>query len=119
MDKSNFIIGNEYLYKGTTDPMTYLGGCASQDVGRFKSGTRTYHYEYRDMSTYTQPQYPNPPLPHCEERIAHARGANIEILKKGEWILCEFPTWNDYKAYRVKVEKTEDDLRIEVLESCI
>jgi hypothetical protein len=123
MDKSNFITGNEYLYKGTTDPMTYLGGCASEDVGRFESNSGLYHYEYRNMSTYTQPQYPNPPLPHCKERIAFAKGANIEYEDRSglysKWRFTGDPKWYTGTKYRVKLEKTKDDLRIETLESCI
>jgi hypothetical protein len=67
-----------------------------------------------------EPQYPNPPLPHCEERIAFARGANIEFLSlKGTWLRARYPSWDDELKYRVKVEKTKDDLRIEQLEKLI
>ena len=65
-----------------------------------------------------EPQYPNPPLTHCEERIAFARGANIEasITNNGPWCFVADPEWHPNVKYRVKVEKTKDDLRIEELE---
>tara|TARA_R110000772_G_scaffold170373_2_gene282259 strand:+ start:410 stop:874 length:465 start_codon:yes stop_codon:yes gene_type:complete len=68
-----------------------------------------------------EPQYPNPPLPHCEERIAFAKGANIESKHKDNvtWWDDEEPQWLPELKYRAKVEKTKDDLRIEVLESLI
>tara|TARA_R110000822_G_scaffold80570_2_gene191955 strand:+ start:1211 stop:1678 length:468 start_codon:yes stop_codon:yes gene_type:complete len=69
---------------------------------------------------FVAPQYPNPPLQHCEERIAHARGANIEssIANNGHWFFVADPEWQPHLKYRVKVEpvKTKDDLRIERLE---
>jgi hypothetical protein len=63
-------------------------------------------------------EYPNPPLPHCEERIAFAEGANIEasIPNNGHWFFVADPEWQPHLRYRVKVEKTKDDLRIEELE---
>jgi hypothetical protein len=123
MNKSKFIIGDEYIHQIQADSCiftiyTYVGKGLDQVIGIFTDfeGTR-YHLEYTNMipCTKVEPQYPNPPLAHCEERIAFAKGANIEILKQGEWIFCEFPTWNDYRSYRVKVEKTKDELRIEEL----
>ena len=122
MDKSNFIVGDEYIYGGTSDPMTYTGESYSQSVGIFTNHAGTYyHYEYRNMSTYTQQQYPNPPLPHCEERIAFAKGANIESrhIYNANWWDDEEPQWLPEIKYRVKVEKTKDDLRIEQLERYI
>jgi hypothetical protein len=66
-------------------------------------------------------KYPNPPLPHCEERIAFARGANIEssITNNGPWCFVADPEWQPHLKYRVKVEKTEDDLQIERLEQIL
>jgi hypothetical protein len=60
-------------------------------------------------------KYPNPPLPHCEERIALAMGANIEVLTSGTWCYIGNPQFHKCVKYRVKVEKTKDDLRIEEL----
>jgi hypothetical protein len=65
-------------------------------------------------------KYPNPPLPHCEERIAFAKGANIEFLSvAGTWLSAKDPSWDDELKYRVKVEKTKDQLRIEELKRFI
>jgi hypothetical protein len=68
-------------------------------------------------------KYLNPPLPHCEERIAHARGANIEFedicCRVNKWKFTNDPKWHENIKYRVKVEKTKDDLRIEELERLI
>ena len=69
------------------------------------------------------PKYPNPPLPHCEERIAFAKGANIEFENRcgthSKWMFTGDPKWHENIKYRVKVEKTKDDLRIEELERYI
>jgi hypothetical protein len=71
----------------------------------------------------SEPQYPNPPLPHCKERIAHAKGANIEFedicCRVNKWEFTNDPKWHENIKYRVKVEKTEDDLQIERLENLI
>ncbi len=123
MTKDEFIGGYQYFYKGTTEPLMYVGGCPSQDVGKFKSNLGLYHYEYRNMRTHTQPElkYPNPPLPHYKQRIAHAMGANIEWRSHtcGAWKASKHPKWHSDFKYRVKVEKTIDDLRIEWLEANI
>ena len=62
--------------------------------------------------------YANSPLPHCDMRIEHAKGANIEssITNNGPWVFVANPEWQPHLRYRVKVEKTKDDLRIEELE---
>jgi hypothetical protein len=117
---TEFIVGNHYIYKDTTGLVTYLGESKRPIVGRFKSDSgNVYHYEYESVTPCTnpEPKYPNPPLPHCEERIAFAKGANIESSRKDrvKWGDDLNPTWSDYRAYRVKVEKTKDELRIEEL----
>jgi hypothetical protein len=63
-------------------------------------------------------KYPNPPLPHCEERIAFANGANIQVLSSDRWYDISKPNFDKESTYRVKEEpvKTKDDLRIEELE---
>jgi hypothetical protein len=70
-----------------------------------------------------EPQYPNPPLPHCEERIAFAKGANIEFEDRcgthSKWMFTGDPKWHANIKYRVKLGKTKDDLRIEELERLI
>ena len=70
-----------------------------------------------------EPKYPNSPLPHCEERIAFAKGANIEFEDRcgthSKWMFTGDPKWHANIKYRVKVEKTEDDLQIERLENLI
>ena len=70
-----------------------------------------------------KPEYPNPPLPHCEERIAFAKGANIEFEDRcgthSKWMFTGYPKWHPNIKYRVKVEKTKDDLQIERLENLI
>jgi hypothetical protein len=128
MNKNEFIKGNQYTYKGAVNARiyTYSGDSYSQGVGIFKDFEGTpYHLKYTKMIPHTQPepQYPNPPLPHCEERIAFAKGANIEFEDRcgthSKWMFTGYPKWHPNIKYRVKVEKTEDDLRIEVLESCI
>ena len=123
MTKNEFIIGDQYSYEGRSEPLTYLGESKSPEVGMFKSPlSGLYHNEYRNMELFTkpEPQYPNPPLPHCEERIAFAKGANIESSLTGEnWCYTDTPQWNPNVKYRVKVEKTKDDLRIEKLEENI
>jgi hypothetical protein len=123
---TEFIKGNQYTYKGAVNARiyTYAGDSYSQDVGIFKDFEGTsYHLKYTKMIPRTQPEpkYPNPPLPHCEERIAHARGANIEssITNNGPWCFVADPEWQPHLRYREKVEKTEDDLQIERLENLI
>ena len=101
-----------------------MGESYSQGIGIFKdcfSESTTYYLRYTSMipCTKAEPQYPNPPLPHCEERIAHAKGANIEVYDGGGWQDVAFPSWKTCYQYRVKVEKTEDDLQIERLENLI
>tara|TARA_R110000782_G_scaffold99512_1_gene185283 strand:+ start:290 stop:571 length:282 start_codon:yes stop_codon:yes gene_type:complete len=67
--------------------------------------------------------YANSPLPHCDMRIEHAKGANIEtsITNNGPWCFVADPEWQPHLRYRVTVEpvKTKDDLRIEELEQHI
>tara|TARA_R110000851_G_scaffold4894_1_gene20155 strand:- start:138 stop:494 length:357 start_codon:yes stop_codon:yes gene_type:complete len=114
MNKSKFIKGNQYSYQGDAELLTYSGESQYHGVGVFKSDSgNVYHYDYENMTPCTkpEPQYPNPPLPHCEERIAFARGANIEFSIFGiEWRHDAKPAWNRNFKYRVKVEKTEDEL---------
>jgi hypothetical protein len=123
-----FIKGDKYTYEGTVDARiyTYAGESYSQGVGIFKdcfSESTSYHLRYTSMIQHTkaEPQYPNPPLPHCKERIAHARGANIEssITNNGPWCFVADPEWQPHLKYQVKAEKTKDDLRIEELERLI
>jgi hypothetical protein len=66
-------------------------------------------------------KYPNPPLPHCEERIAFAKGANIECQYPNHktWYNDDDPSWQPKFKYRVKVENTKDDPRIEELEQIL
>jgi hypothetical protein len=120
MNKNEFIVGDEYIYNGNSDPMTYAGEGYIQGVGVFKSdSSNVFHCKYTRMTSCTKP-YPNPPLPHCKERIAFAKGANIEYSRsEGNWYPTHNPTWNPNFKYRVKVEKTKDDLRIEELEENI
>ena len=127
MTKNEFIVGDEYVYQGTHLKLTYLYPSRRQFVGIFKSylGDK-FHYEYESMNPCTNPEpkypetkYPNPPLPHCGERIAFARGANIEYFYSGTWHCNVNPQFNKGVKYRVKVEKTKDDLRIEELEENI
>jgi hypothetical protein len=123
MNKNEFIIGEKYSYQGQGGTITYKGQSESPYVGIFKSPFNEMSYnEYKHMLPCTQPEpkYPHPPLPHCEERIAHAKGANIEFSITGEnWNCSGAPLWNPKHFYRVKVEKTKDDLRIEELEENI
>jgi hypothetical protein len=123
MNKSKFIVGEKYIYTGTRmsgHVVTYV--CADTcSGGIFKNSLlERYSYQYKNMAPYKQPKpkYPNPPLPHCEERIAFAKGANIEssITNNGPWCFVADPEWQPHLRYRVKVEKTKDDLRIEELE---
>jgi hypothetical protein len=122
MNKSKFRVGKQYSYQGRSEPLTYLGQSKKNpEFGMFKSPLNEMHHnEYKNMDLFTQPepQYPNPPLPHCEERIAFARGANIECqtARCGPWMFTDDPRWHEHIKYRVKVEKTKDDLRIEELE---
>jgi hypothetical protein len=123
MNKSKFIVGEKYIYTGTRmsgHVVTYV--CADTcSGGIFKNSLlERYSYQYKNMAPYKQPKpkYPNPPLPHCEQRIAFAKGANIESKHKDNvtWWDDEEPQWLPELKYRVKVEKTKDDLRIEELE---
>jgi hypothetical protein len=118
---TEFIVGDQYIYEGHIDRIyTYVSESHTKSVGIFTncSGTK-YHLRYENMTPCTkpEPQYPNPPLPHCEERIAFARGANIEssITNNGPWCFVADPEWQPHLKYRVKVEKTKDELRIEEL----
>jgi hypothetical protein len=117
---TEFIVGNQYIYKDNTGLVTYLGESKRPIMGRFKSDSGyVYHYEYESVTACTKPEpkYPNPPLPHCKERIAHAKGANIECQHQSHktWCNAPDPQWLPKNMYRVKVEKTKDDLRIEAL----
>ena len=132
MNKNEFIIGDEYIYSGSSvsmeyvsEPMKYVSESLSPNVGRFVGKKETYHCEYRNMTpcTKVEPKYPNPPLPHCEERIAFAKGANIEFENRcgthSKWMFTGDPKWHANIKYRVKLGKTQDDLRIEKLEENI
>jgi hypothetical protein len=124
MNKNEFIEGDPYTYIGTSEPLIYLNESSSKGVGVFKNHLDEFcHYEYCNMipCTMPEPKYPNSPLPHCEERIAFAKGANIESSRKDrvKWGDDLNPTWSVYIIYRVKVEKTKDELRIEELKRLI
>jgi hypothetical protein len=119
---TEFIVGNQYSYQGDAELLTYSGESQHHGVGVFKSDSgNVYHYDYENMLPLTKPEpkYPNPPLPHCEERIAFAKGANIEFLHDGIWLDAPKPNWSNNFKYRVKLEKTKDDLRAEELERLI
>jgi hypothetical protein len=124
MNNRIFVVGDQYSCEGGGNPLTYLGESTFHNVGLFERDSGSvYHYEYASMTPYTkaEPKYPNPPLPHCEERIAFARGANIEqfSLDCDVWHISRNPSWDPEILYRVKVEKTKDELRIEELERLI
>ena len=118
-----FVIGDKYKHYDYTEEYIYLGEASTQDVGMFKNGkcTINYQYEYDTMRPCKKTKYPNPPLPHCEERIAFAQGANIEfsITNNGPWCFVADPKWQPHLKYRVKIEKTKDELQIERVEQCI
>ncbi len=64
-----FIVGEQYIYGGLSEPLTYLGASKRLGVGVFKSDSGSlYHFEYTNMAACKQ-THPNPPLPHFEERI--------------------------------------------------
>ena len=116
MDKIKFIVGEQYTYKGTSRLVTYVGESNIPSVGRFESYEGYYHYEHENMAACAK-TYTNLQLPHCEERIAFARGANIEFLYDGkQWVFDQDPKWYPHSRYRVKVEKTKDELLIERLQ---
>ena len=127
MNKSRFIVGDQYLYEGLIDRIyTYVSESCRKSVGIFTNCSGTdYHLRYENMTPCkkAEPKYPNPPRQHCEERIAFSRGANIEFSRAGvKWYNCERgkePLWLPKNMYRVKLEKNEDDLRIEELEQRI
>ena len=124
MNKNNFIAGNQYSYKKDNKTLTYSGKAKNRGVGVFKSNSgNVYHYKYENMVPFTKPEpkYPNPPIVHCKERIAHAKGANIECQYPNHktWYNDDDPSWQTKFRYRVKVEKTKDQLRIEQLEKLI
>tara|TARA_R110000851_G_scaffold288960_3_gene443106 strand:+ start:2510 stop:2962 length:453 start_codon:yes stop_codon:yes gene_type:complete len=56
MDKSKFIEGDLYLYKGTIRPVTYVGKSNRPSVGRFENASGFYHYEYANMTPCTHPE---------------------------------------------------------------
>jgi hypothetical protein len=121
MKQEDMEVGREYVNKGMCK-WHYQGRVGNSQTGRFKDQHGHYHNMRYDRMEEA-PQYPNPPLPHCEERIAFAKGANIEFEDRcgthSKWMFTGDPKWHANVKYRVKVEKTEDDLRIEVLKSCI
>jgi hypothetical protein len=119
MNKNEFIIGDQYSYKGDA-PLTYVGEASEQGFGLFENNHGSnWRYVYENMTPCTKPEpkYPNPPLTHCEERIAFSRGANIECQYPNHktWYNDDNPSWKTKFKYRVKVEKTKDDLRIKEL----
>lgn len=67
--------------------------------------------------------YTNPPHKHCELIKAWADGAVIEVESTGEsdvWIKCASsnnPEWRNTCNYRIKPEKTVNQLEIERIES--
>ena len=135
MFNSEFKIGDEVevLDTGDTCNLFYLGFYKSGmkgkiiDISQKGKQVRLSNDNNNILETWlaikslklVEPQYPNPPLPHCEERIAHAKGANIEVYDGGGWQDVAFPSWKTCYQYRVKVEKTKDDLQIERLENLI
>jgi hypothetical protein len=121
---TKFIVGDQYIYQADSELFTYSGESKHDNAGVFKSDSgNVYHYHYVNMTPYKQPKpkYPNPPLPHCEERIAFAKGANIEqfSLDCHVWHISRNPSWDPEILYRVKAEKTKDELRIEYLKKLI
>jgi hypothetical protein len=134
---TEFKIGDEVevLYTGDTCNLFYLGFYKSGmkgkiiDISQKGKQVRLSNDNNNIRETWlaikslklVEPQYPNPPLPHCEVRIAFAKGANIESKHKDNvtWWDDEKPKWLPELKYRVKVEKTKDNLRIEELEQRI
>ena len=116
MKQEDMAVGMEYVNKSVCK-WHYQGRVGNSQAGRFKDQHGDYHIMRYDRMEEA-PKYPNPPLPHCEERIAFAKGANIENKHKDNvtWWDDEEPQWLPKLRYRVKAEKTKDDLRIEELE---
>jgi|TARA_R110002095_G_C4251583_1_gene240177 hypothetical protein len=50
MVKSEFIVGDQYIYNGQATLYTYLCDTTSPKVGEFKSDTGIYHYSYSNMA---------------------------------------------------------------------
>ncbi len=123
MNKSKFRLGEQYTYQSDIEVLTYLRESQHYGTGVFKSDSgNIHHYLYCNMTPCKKP-YPNPPLSHCEERIAFARGANIECQYQNQnhktWKASKYPKWHSDFKYRVKEEKTEDEVKIERLEELI
>ena len=116
MKQEDMAVGMEYVNKSVCK-WHYQGRVGNSQAGRFKDQHGDYHIMRYDRMEEA-PKYPHPPLPHCEERIAHAKGANIEssITNNGPWCFVADPEWQPHLKYRVKVEKTKDELRIEKIE---
>jgi hypothetical protein len=117
---TKFIVGDQYSYKGDA-PVTYVGESTFHGVGLFEGDSgKIFRYRYENMTPRTKPEpkYPNLPLPHCEERIAFAKGANIAILSERGWYHDINPAFDAEHTYKIIVEpiKTKDDLRIEKIE---
>ena len=124
---SEFKIGDEVevLY---TDSMGYQGNYKKGMRGKIifinnknaklQDDRNTPHSYWLAFSAIklAKTKYPNPPLPHCEERIAFAKGANIQLLASGIWYDTDNPRFNEIVRYRVKIEKTKNELLIETLE---
>ena len=121
---NEFIAGNQYIHNKIDDygTYTYIDGNTfrkNKNIGAFTDCAGiVYHLKYENMIPRTNPkhEYPNPPLPHCKERIAFARGANIQLLASGIWYDIDNPRFDEIVRYRVKIEKTKDELLIERLE---
>lgn len=83
-------------------------------------GHRYHHYDDHYFSPIML--YPNPPHKHAELIKAWADGAIIEHGSSGGgrkgWCLTQSnPSWHDEVEYRIKPEKTANQLEIERIES--
>ena len=66
-------------------------------------------------------EYPNPPLPHMVERIAFAKGADIEFYdsyNKIWWFVLD-PSWHEDVLYRVQPPLSSKQIKIDELQAQI
>lgn len=89
------------------------GGCISVKTTEGVGYTGVYSDRFELAN-----KYPNAPHKHVKEMIAFAEGANIEYFDSmNAWCHVPSPTWGVINEYRIKPEKTTNQLEIERIES--
>ena len=95
--------------------------CGDAGTWLFEESMKIISYSEMLALLGADEEYPNPPLPHMVERIAFAKGADIEFYdsyNKIWWFVLD-PSWHEDVLYRVQPPLSSKQIKIDELQAQI